>query len=63
MIKRRLFTRRELIRSIWRSGLVFTLEQLLFGQNLPVRFINVAREAGAADANSIRRRETQPLPA
>ena len=46
MIKRRLFTRRELIRSIWRSGLVFTLEQLLFGQNLPVRFINVAREAG-----------------
>lgn len=44
--ERKLFSRRDLIRSICRGSLVFTLDQLLSGQKLPVRFLNVAREAG-----------------
>jgi hypothetical protein len=38
--------RRGFIRSIWRAGLVFTFDQLVSGESLPVRFVNVAREAG-----------------
>ena len=40
------FSRRSLVRSVCRSALVFTIDQLLTGSNLPVRFVNVAREAG-----------------
>jgi len=38
--------RRDFVRSIWRAGLVFTFDQLVSGERLPVRFVNVAREAG-----------------
>lgn len=38
--------RRDFIRSLWRAGLVFTFDQLVSGESLPVRFVNVAREAG-----------------
>ncbi|MBL8292533.1 MAG: CRTAC1 family protein [Bryobacterales bacterium] len=40
------FRRRDFLRSIWRAGLVFTFDQLVAGESLPVRFVNVAREAG-----------------
>ena len=40
------FCRRQFIRSIYRSGLVFTFDQVVSGERLPVRFVNVAREAG-----------------
>ncbi|MCC6588351.1 MAG: CRTAC1 family protein [Bryobacterales bacterium] len=42
----RRLSRRGLIRSICRSALVFTFDQLLGGAALPVQFVNVAREAG-----------------
>lgn len=38
--------RREFIASLCRSAIVFSFDQLLRGQPLPVRFVNVAREAG-----------------
>ena len=38
--------RRDFVRSIWRAGLVFTFDQLVSAERLPVRFVNVAREAG-----------------
>jgi hypothetical protein len=38
--------RRDFLRSICRTASVFTLDQLLRGQELPVSFVNVAREAG-----------------
>ena len=39
-------SRRGFLRSICRTGLVFTFDQLVSGHPLPVRFVNVAREAG-----------------
>jgi hypothetical protein len=39
-------SRRRFFRSISRAGLVFSLDQLLSGLDLPVQFVNVAREAG-----------------
>jgi hypothetical protein len=39
-------TRREFIASLCRSAMVFTFDQLVRGQPLPVQFVNVAREAG-----------------
>lgn len=38
--------RRSLIRSLCRTAAVFTFDQLIKGQNLGVRFTDVAREAG-----------------
>src|SRR3954451_3185678 len=38
--------RRSLIKSLCRTAAVFTLDQLLVGQDVPVQFVNVAREAG-----------------
>src|SRR3954451_4089932 len=40
------FSRRGFIGSLCRSALVFTFDQLLADTSLPVRFVNVAREAG-----------------
>ncbi len=39
-------TRREFIASVCRSAIVFSFDQLMRGQPLPVQFVNVAREAG-----------------
>ncbi|HXG34626.1 MAG TPA: CRTAC1 family protein [Bryobacteraceae bacterium] len=39
-------TRRDFIASLCRSVIVFTFDQLVRGQPLPVQFVNVAREAG-----------------
>jgi hypothetical protein len=42
----RQFSRRGVVRSLCRTAAVFSLDQLLQGQALPVEFVNVAREAG-----------------
>lgn len=51
MSHRQRYSRREWIRSISRAGMVFSLDQLLSGQKLPVRFVDVAREAGLRAKN------------
>ncbi len=43
--------RRSFIRSLARTASVFSLDQLLCGQQLPVSFVNVAREAGLRTKN------------
>ena len=40
------FGRRSFVKSLCRTAAVFSLDQLLSGQPLPVEFVNVAREAG-----------------
>src|SRR6186713_96890 len=39
-------SRRSLIRSLCRTGAVFSFDQLIRGQGVGVSFVNVAREAG-----------------
>jgi hypothetical protein len=51
MSNQRHLSRREWIRSISRAGIVFTFDQLLSGQKLPVIFVDVAREAGLRSKN------------
>ena len=43
--------RRAFVRSLARTAAVFTFDQLLSGQQLPVQFVNVAREAGLRTKN------------
>jgi enediyne biosynthesis protein E4 len=44
--ERKTVSRRDVLRSISRLGIVFTCDQLLSGRKLPVEFVNVARAAG-----------------
>lgn len=39
-------SRRDFFRSLCRTAMVFSFDQLVRGQNVPVSFVNVAREAG-----------------
>jgi hypothetical protein len=51
MLNKRRYSRREWIRSISRAGMVFSFDQLMSGQRLPVRFVDLAREAGLRSKN------------